>query len=279
MDQRPPDGSEPPEPQQPPPVPPEPQPPEPAPTIISADPVLSGGAPGSAGPEVSWAAPPSPAEVPGVPGLVFAGVGSRIVALFIDSILLSIPLLVLTSILAPPVMTETVDGALDFETLYAVDPVSTIVYAGLSLVYFVGLWTSGGRATFGMRVMKLQVGSAFEGRTLSLGQAVTRWALLGQPLALVTIVPPLAALAGLLSFVWALVLLISTATSPTKQGIHDRVARSAVVQPAGARTSGLATACLVIVVVLMALAIISIVALIYLGGQISNILSEVGNSV
>jgi uncharacterized RDD family membrane protein YckC len=304
MDQRPPEGREPPEPQPPEPQspaeppPPEPTvawdptqpltqapppdawgrppgdgtPPPPTSSILSADPLLSGGAAGGPGPEVAWAAPPSPREVPGAPGLVFAGVGTRFVAFFMDSILLAIPAIVVSSI-------QPVPEAATFDEVFYADPVTTILLTGLGFVYFVGFWTSGGRATPGMRMMKLQVGSAFEGRTLTLTQAVTRWALLGQPLALVSLFPPIAVVASLLSLVWTIILLVSTAASPTKQGIHDRVAGSAVVQPAGAGASGAALACLVIAVILLGLAVVSVVALVLLGGQVSSILSEVGESI
>jgi hypothetical protein len=63
---------------------------------------------------------------------------------------------------------------------------------------------------------------------------------------------------GLAQLVWAIVLLISTTTSPTKQGLHDRFANSAVVRPAGAGT-GLATTCLVVVIVLLLIGLASIV--------------------
>ena len=301
MDQRPPDGSEPP-------APPDPQPPaepppadptvawdptpstqaptpdawgrppdgttQPPPTssILSADPLFAEGVAGGPGPEVAWAAPPSPREVPGAPGLVFAGVGTRFVAFFMDSILLALPALVVSTI-------RPVPQAATFDEVFYADPVTTILLTGLGFVYFVGFWTSGGRATPGMRMMKLQVGSAFEGRTLTLTQAVTRWALLGQPLALVSLIPSIAVVASLLSLVWTIILLVSTAASPTKQGIHDRVAGSAVVQPAGAGSSGAALACLVLAVILLGIALLSFVALILLGSQVSSILSEVGESI
>jgi hypothetical protein len=83
---------------------------------------------------------------------------------------------------------------------------------------------------------------------------------------------------GLAQLVWAIVLLISTTTSPTKQGLHDRFANSAVVRPAGAGT-GLATTCLVVVIVLLLIGLASIVALIFLGGQVSAILSAAGESI
>ena len=76
-----------------------------------------------------------------------------------------------------------------------------------------------------------------------------------------------------------IVLLITTATSPTKQGLHDRFANTALVSPSGQGASGLAKACLIIVVVLFLLFVLSIVALILLGNQVSSILSEIGESI
>ena len=154
--------------------------------------------------------------------------------------------------------------------------ISAVVYIGLEFLYFVGLWTSGDRATLGMRVMKLQIGNAFDGRTLTMSQAVTRWFALGLPFQAAGFVPQLAAIAGLAGL-WTLVLLISTAVSPTRQGIHDRIANSAIVQPIGASTP--AVACLLLLILLLVVPLIAIVALVFLGGQVSTILSAVGESV
>ena len=87
------------------------------------------------------------------------------------------------------------------------------------------------------------------------------------------------AAAGTLSAIWSLVLLITTATSPTKQGLHDRFANSALVRPSTAG-DGLAWTCLIVLLILpIVIALIAIVALIGLGGQVSSILSAVGKSV
>jgi len=283
MDQRPPDERRPDDPSGAPPDP-EPTPPPDAPppepprsTIISADPAVSAD-PASAArpaPEVAWAPPPRANErpVPGAPGLVFAGIGQRFLAWVIDGVIV---------IFASVILSVVLSAALDLDTTR--DSATTgflfsVFYTGLSALYFVGLWMSPGRATLGMRALKLQVGTAFQGDTLSIGQAATRWALLGYPLGLVLYLPALAGLVSLVAFVWPIVLLVSTASSQTRQGIHDQVARSAVVAPAGAGGGGLAMACLVIVIVLVAVAVASIVALIFLGSQISSILEEMGNSV
>ncbi|HET8785387.1 MAG TPA: hypothetical protein VFM38_07115, partial [Candidatus Limnocylindrales bacterium] len=108
-------------------------------------------------------------------------------------------------------------------------------------------------------------------------QAVRRWLGLGEPLVLFGAIPGLGGLSGLW-FIWAIVLLVTTATSPTKQGLHDRIANSAVVRPANAGNTWV-IACVGIAFILAAIALLSIVALIFLGAQVSSVLSSVGESV
>jgi hypothetical protein len=121
-----------------------------------------------------------------------------------------------------------------------------------------------------MRAMKVQIGTAFEGRPLEFGPAILRWALLGFPLLLGNVIPSIANAASLILFIWYIVLLISTIASDTKQGLHDQAAHSAVVQPAALGRSALVAACLVIIVAWV-LFWIAVFVLIFLGGQISAI--------
>jgi hypothetical protein len=129
-----------------------------------------------------------------------------------------------------------------------------------------------------MRVFGMQIGTPSDGSTLTLQQAVVRYLALGYPLGILAYVPGLGGLASLL-FLWYIVLLVSTAISPTKQGIHDRVARSAIVQPADRTSNTVAIACLVIVVGFVLVSVLSVIALIFLGGQFEEILEEVGRSI
>jgi uncharacterized RDD family membrane protein YckC len=149
----------------------------------------------------------------------------------------------------------------------------------LSLVYFVFFWTGGRRSTPGQRIFNIQVGNAFDGRALSIEQAARRWLGLGLWLGLLSLIPSLVGATSLVQLLWIIVLLITTATSPTKQGLHDKFANTALVKPAGQGSSGLAMACLLVVGLLVLLFIVSIVALIFLGGQVSTILSEIGESI
>jgi uncharacterized RDD family membrane protein YckC len=257
---------------------PAPEPPDATPpasprsTIITAEPVLTDDGPR---PEVAWAAPPPPGQrgVPGAPGFVFASTVARFAAYWLDGLLLILASALLGGIAS---VALSIDSVRDGDALSAV---FYIIYTALTVVYFVGFWTSARRATLGMRAFGLQVGTAFDGRQLSIEQALKRWVLLGYPLGLVVLIPQVAVVGALVSFILPIVLLVTTVSSPTKQGLHDRFAGSAVVQPADRGTSGAATACLVVVIVVVVLALLSIAALIFLGGQIEQILSEVGESV
>jgi uncharacterized RDD family membrane protein YckC len=219
-------------------------------------------------PTAAWAAPAAAETafaVPGAPGLRFAGTLGRFVAYWIDLIIVGIGAGVIAGVIGSAVGGRN-----------SIPLVSAVLVLGIGFLYFYGLWTSGARATLGMRLMKLQVGNAFDGRTLTTEQAVKRWVALGLPLQALEFIAPIAGAAGGILFLWWLVLLITTATSPTRQGLHDRFARSAIVQPIGASTP--AAACLVIILILLALSVLAIIALIFLGSQVSGILPSAAPS-
>lgn len=232
--------------------------------------------PGANGPSVLWAAPTPTVqtEVPGAPGLVFSDTASRFVAWLIDGFVVLIVGAIVASI-ATTVITgrSTANGGTSLDVLF------TVTYVLVSVVYSVFFWTSGRRATPGQMIFKIQVANAFDGRPLTTTQAVKRWLGLGWFLTLFGIVPSLASLANLADVVWSIVLLVTTAKSPTKQGLHDRFANSAVVRPRDASRGGMAMTCLVIVLVLFAGALFSVIALVLLGSQVSDILERAGSSV
>ena len=232
-------------------------------------------------PGVGWAPYPARREV--APGLVLSDTAPRFIAYLLDGFLLGIVGAVIGGILGSvgwtPVEPPPFDpyGPIDYNALFVADPVGTVLTVVLSAVYFIGSWTGGRRGTPGQRLLKLQVGNAFDGRPLTFGQAIRRWLGLGEVIVLLALIPGFGGAAGLW-FLWAIILLITTATSQSKQGIHDRLANSAVVRPVNAGNTAV-MACLVIVLIIVAISLISIVALIFLGGQVSEILSAVGESV
>lgn len=245
-----------------------------------AAPIVPPGSAEPGAPAVGWAAPPKTTEVPGAPGLAFADTVSRLVAYIVDLIIIGIVGAIVAGILGfgTTTVTETVDGTFSYYSGVS-GAAFTIPVVILSLVYFVFFWTGGRRSTPGQRIFNIQVGNAFDGRALSIEQAVRRWLGYGLWLGLLALVPSLEGASSLVQLLWMIVLLITTITSPTKQGLHDRFANTALVKPSGQGASGLAMACLLLLALLIILPIIAIVALILLGTQVSTILSEIGESI
>jgi uncharacterized RDD family membrane protein YckC len=197
-------------------------------------------------PATDWASATTPrpaATVPGQAGLVYADVPNRVIAQIIDAIIVGIVLvivgLILSSIFgAPQTVTVVQDAAqpLGFRTDVSTNLVSllisTIVGVAVSAGYYIYTWTAM-RGTIGQRALGMQVGNAADGATLTMEQAVKRWLALGGVFALAQLLQPLPALGiliGLASLVWVIALLVTTAQSPTKQGLHDRFAGSVVVK-------------------------------------------------
>ncbi len=235
-------------------------------------------------PGVGWAAPvPVVQEV--APGLTFSSTSARVVAWIVDLILLGIVSIVIGALLGAVGLGPTVTAPIGppgtpqyWNGFMRADPIGTVLTVAVSALYFIGFWSGGRRGTPGQRMLSIQVGNAFDGRPLTMDQAIRRWLGLGDVITLLGVLPAAAGLGSLLLFVWAIVLLITTATSPTKQGLHDKLANSAVVRPVSAG-NGWVIACLVIVAALVLIPLLAIVALIFLGGQVSTILSTVGESV
>lgn len=200
----------------------------------------------------------TPAGVALPPGLVFSDTYSRFAAYVLDGILLS----VLVSI--PPALL----GMYDYSSTYPPEPMSRATFVGTTIfgaavqaAYFLWFWTGGRRATPGQRVFSLQLGNAFDGQPLTMGQAIVRWLAMGWWLNLLMLLPflGLAVAAFAAWMVWWVVLLISMIVSPTKQGLHDRLANSAIVRPAGP-TSRWAIGCLWLMVGLVIVEVVLLFA-------------------
>jgi uncharacterized RDD family membrane protein YckC len=196
------------------------------------------------------------------PGLVFADIYTRFAANALDGLLLS------AFISIPP----AVLGLYDYAYVYPPEPMPRATFVGTTIfglaiqaAYFLWFWTAGRRATPGQRAFNLQVGNAFDGQPLTMSQAIARWLALGYWVNLVVLLPFFAvAVAGYaFSVIWWLIIGVSVAISPTKQGLHDRIARSAVVRPAGP-TSRWAIGCLWLYVALLVFLGLMIVLLLVL---------------
>jgi uncharacterized RDD family membrane protein YckC len=204
------------------------------------------------------AAPPPPASAwtssitstaptPGPAGLFYADVPNRIFAYIIDAIILAIVnfviSIILFAIVGNPTTVTTVqdpNALLGVRIDTSTNIISSLLYAIVALAvsagYFIYTWTAPTmRGTVGMRALGMQVGNAADGATLTRDQAVRRWLALGGIFALVQALNPLPLLGillGLVSLVYVIFLLVTTAQSPTKQGWHDKFAGTIVAKAA-----------------------------------------------
>jgi uncharacterized RDD family membrane protein YckC len=241
--------------------------------LISAAPVgwtdPAQSAPGAApagGPTVGWVAPAPRVAATVATGVVIAGVFPRLVAYSVDVLLLFALNVVVEALLG------VYAGGDERLTL-----VVNGVFIGVDFLYFVGLWTSGWQATVGMRLLKLRVLDANTAGTLPANEALLRWLALSGAFAILNLVPGLAGTLSLLGFVWLLALLFSTVMNRLHQGLHDRWARSVVVQPAPGGSGAALVTCLVLVVLVVL--VLPLIFLAVAGDQIQSILSQIGQSV
>jgi uncharacterized RDD family membrane protein YckC len=201
--------------------------------------------PESSGSGSQWSAPPPPAQpVASASGFVYADVPNRAIAYIIDVIILFviniIVSIVIGAILGPATKVTFNSNATDFGNLVTADVnyvtvlVTALVSTAINGVYFVWTWTNM-RGSLGQKVLSMQVGNEGDGKTLTMNQAVTRWIFLGAPFGIagaLNPIPALGILIGLAALAWFIALLVTTAQSPTKQGLHDRYAHTMVVKAA-----------------------------------------------
>jgi uncharacterized RDD family membrane protein YckC len=189
----------------------------------------------------------STAPVAGPAGLFYADVPNRIIAYIIDAIIVGITSAIIGAVLfavvgSPTTLRQVADpnSLLGFRFETSTNYVSSLLYAivgaGISAAYFIYTWTAM-RATVGMRLLGMQVGNAADGATLTMEQAVRRWLALGGVFTLAQTLNPLplvGLLLGLAALIWVIALIVTTAQSPKKQGLHDQFAGTIVVKAARA---------------------------------------------
>jgi uncharacterized RDD family membrane protein YckC len=169
-------------------------------------------------------------------------VPNRAIAYIIDAIILGIINLLVAAILgAVGLKAFTVDlNATTINALLVYNPIvgliQALIFTAISAGYFIYTWTTM-RGSPGQKVLGMQVGNAADGQTLTTEQAIKRWVALGAPFGIAQALNPLPGLGiliGLAAFVWFIALLVTTAQSPTKQGLHDQYAGTVVVKAARA---------------------------------------------
>jgi uncharacterized RDD family membrane protein YckC len=166
--------------------------------------------------------------VPGAEGFVYADVPNRIIALIIDAIILAL----ISLVVAIPLGIIGLSAGFMSTRFDIGQIVWGLIGLAISVGYFFWSWTTQ-RATVGMRLLGMQVGNAFDGRTITSDQAIRRAVALWGPSTLAQFfngAPAIGPLLGLLAFGWVIYLLYTTATSPTKQGYHDKFANTVVVK-------------------------------------------------
>ena len=220
----------------------------------------------AAAPAVAWVMPVPRVATPIAEGLVIAAVFPRLVAYSIDAALLSALNIIISGLLG----------------VGAVGPSDTVAFVvsgvlvGVDFLYFVGFWTSDWQGTIGMRLLQLKVLGAESAKTIPANDALLRWIALSGAVGILSLVPGVSSTITLLGFVWVLILLISTNSNRLHQGLHDRWARSVIVQRAPGGSGAAIIGCLALIVYFVA-----IVILVYDVGadQFQQIMLDIGNSV
>jgi uncharacterized RDD family membrane protein YckC len=182
--------------------------------------------------------------VAGPIGRYYADVPNRLVALLIDAIVLSvltfIGALILSALFGPVVRfdlgAETLNQEIRIANGLAI--VDSFLAMAICAAYFMISWVFL-EGSLGQRALGMKIGRETRDAPLVIGQALVRWILLGAPFGiaavLTTAFPSLNdGVIDLVVLAWYLVLLITVARSPTKQGLHDRIARTVVVKKASA---------------------------------------------
>jgi uncharacterized RDD family membrane protein YckC len=261
--------------------------------IISASPAVPSDVaqqPAAGAPLVGWETPAPAGAAPGREGYVIAGMGARLVAYFIDSVLVSIVPTILTllvidyqGMIRQAIEAQGTGAPGQTSFVMAVTPqliLVTFISVAIQYMYFVGFWTSGSRATPGMRGLRMQVVDAATGGTQSLTAATKRFIALGFPLALLILVPALQSAAGVVQFAVSLFLFFTAITNDRRQGLHDKWANSLVIRSVTSGDGATLVGCLLLIVIVVGFGIIVAAAgLAALGPQLEELMREMENTV
>ena len=164
----------------------------------------------------------------------FGDASSRLVAYVIDAVLLSVVVFAAAALVSVAIGPLVRFGSGEATLDEGVAIVDALVATVLGALFFAGSWARFG-ASPGQRLLGMRVVDEAEGSPIGARRALLRWAPIGLPLgaaALLTAVlsGPGDAAVDLALLAWYVALLATTARSATKQGLHDRLARTVVVR-------------------------------------------------
>jgi len=196
---------------------------------------MGGGQPGSGMP--AWSANLTARNtIAGPGGVALADTPSRFIAAFIDFIILGIVGYIVNTIMTG-ILGDSFLGIFGLGTYKVPSLLSSLVTVVIMLVvsgaYFIYQWSRMNGVTLGSRVLKLSVRDAASGGAITQQQAITRWMYLGAPWALTFFYGwGIGIIISLLALVYYIYLLYTMAQSPTRQGLHDKQAKTVVAKVA-----------------------------------------------
>lgn len=243
-----------------------------APGLISAEPVgwtVPPAFPTSEAPVTGWSLPTAVQGVSLGGGLLVAGTWVRAFAYLFDAAILS-SISIIAAVLFGAYDARLSDDAVLMRATAA--GVLTLLIDGL---YFVTLWRMPGQGTLGMRLLRLRVVNRQDGGTLTVRAALIRWFALSGGIGLLTLLPSRGGTGLSLSVVWVIILVVSTASHPLRQGFHDRVAGSVVGRPAGAGNGVAVVGCLALLLIFGIVPIVLLAA----SPELRDVIEEIGRSV
>jgi uncharacterized RDD family membrane protein YckC len=228
------------------------------------------GAPGGPSVAAGWTVPTDARQAAPIAGYVVAGIPSRVVAFMVDSVLLVI-VSVIVALIADPTL-------FDLRTTTPSSPslLALLIVIAFDYAYFVWFWTGRGRATLGMRLVRIQLSDAAGDRPMRVVPASARWLLLTGAFSLLVVLPVAQGIFTLGVFIWYIVLLASVAANPLRQGIHDQAAGSLVVQRVGVSSNAAVVGCLLaVVMVVLVFIVLPILLVLAMGPEFEQYMREV----
>ncbi len=171
----------------------------------------------------------------------YADAPNRLIGYLLDAVFLTFlsfaGAVVISIIFGPVVTIDQADGVritVDRGLAFA----NAVLGTAINGVYFIGCWRWL-EGSPGQRLLRLRIATEGDGGTVTYTRGFMRWLCIGLPLGVEASLSPFVAGSAdamllLVLMVWYLVLLVSTARSPTKQGLQDRVAHTVVTKGARA---------------------------------------------